>query len=272
MFGSESDFEVCDNAAIEHAGYRDCTLRRVEDWTKGSLENWDSPPHSCSAEKNRKTVLHSKFHLHPTRRQFGMGAAATLIVGLLSVPFWDRTYFADAVFGADLMRSGPLGEEALGEDRAPHTVIEYASLTCPHCAKFFAETFPALKASYIDTGRVRFILREFPFDSVGLAAAVLARHAEQGKYFTFIQALLREQDRWTFGDPVEPLFAIAADFGFTRAQFVAALTDQQMIDGIDWVRLRAAEKFKVNATPTFFIDGGMYKGEMSLEQFGQALT
>jgi protein-disulfide isomerase len=271
MLGYE--LEYCEQESVDRTS-------RAEDWERDGLEDWradresalcSSPSRSTPVTNNRETAPLPKLPNRPTRRQLAMAAAATLSVGLLGVAFWDRTYLADAVFGADLMRPGPLGEEALGEEQALHTVIEYASLTCPHCARFIAETFPALKVNYIDTGRVRFILREFPFDRLGLAAAVLARNAEQGSYFAFVEALLRQQDRWRFGEPIEPLFAIAAQFGFTRKQFSAALTDQYVIDGVDWVRRRAAEKFNVSVTPTFFIDGKMYKGNMSIEQMGSLI-
>jgi len=282
MFESRDDeLEVCERTTIEDCAPSQGTLQ-VEDWAKGSPEIWratSEPPPTCASsicnlpESRRAKARLPKFHLRPTRRRLAVVAAGTLSVGLLSVLFWDKTYLADVVFGADLMRSGPLGEEALGEEQAPHTVIEYASLTCPHCAKFFEETFPALRASYIDTGKVRFILRELPFDKLGVAAAALARHAGQRRYFAFIEALLHQQERWTLpSNPVEPLFAISAEFGFTRAQFMAALTDQHVMDGIEWVRRRAAEKFNVAATPTFFIDGRMYTGRMSFEQIEQALT
>jgi protein-disulfide isomerase len=123
-----------------------------------------------------------------------------------------------------------------------------------------------LKAGYIDTGKVRFILREFPLDALARAAAVLTRAAAPELSFLFVQALLRQQSEWMVDKPLEPLFAIASGFGFTRDSFQAAFSDQRVIAGIDWVRLRAADKFKVGVAPTFFIDRNMYTGAMSLEQ------
>jgi protein-disulfide isomerase len=201
-----------------------------------------------------------------TRRGALIGAGAIALCGALGIAIQNRGYFSETIFGADLMRAGPLGEEALGEEQAPHTVIEYASLTCPHCAKFSEETFPALKAGYIDTGKVRFILREFPLDALAHATAVLARAAAPESYFPFVEALLRRQREWMVDSPVEPLFAIARGFGFTSSAFQAAVSDQRLIAGVDWVRVRASEKFKVGAAPTFFVDGKMRTGFMSLEQ------
>jgi hypothetical protein len=282
MFGSEGELEVCERAAIEDTERGQGARWLVEDWTRGTLEDWavggepallrTSPPHSSLTESNRETVRPRKFRFTATRRQLGVGAAGALLVGLFSIPFWDTGRLTDVVFGPDLVRAGPLGEEALGEERAPLAIIEYASLTCRHCANFCEETFPALKANYIDTGRVRFILREFPLERLAFAVAVLARQVEPGGYFTFVQALLRQQGKWRVDEPIEPLFAIAREFGFTRDRFVAAFSNRRVIDGVDWVRLRAVEKFKVSVTPTFFIDGRMHTGDMSFAQMEQALS
>jgi len=229
-------------------------------------------PLAAPATQNPHARQRGAFGLCPKRRGVLIGAVTIALGGVLGVAFLEKDFFADTIFGADLMRGGPLSEAALGEERAPHTVIEYASLTCPHCANFFKETFPALKAGYIDTGKVRFILREFPLDTLALGAAALARATAQESYFPFVQALSAEQHQWMVDRPLEPLFAIARDFGFTRDSFRAALTDQRVIAGIDWVRLRAAEKFKVSVTPTFFIDGNMRTGAVSLEQLELAMA
>jgi protein-disulfide isomerase len=223
-------------------------------------------PPAALTEGNLATRRRAAFSPRPPRRGVLIGAAALAFGGALGIAAWGTDFFADPIFGADLMRSGPLGEAAVGDERASHIAIEYASLTCPHCAHFFNETFPALQAGYVDTGKMRFILREFPLDALARAAAVLARAAAPESYFPFVQALLRQQSEWMVDRPLEPLFAIASAFGFTRNSFQAAFSDQRLIAGVDWVRLRAAEKFKVGVAPTFFIDRKMYTGAMSLGQ------
>src|SRR6202008_1998594 len=102
-----------------------------------------------------------------------------------------------------------LGERALGQAAAPVTIIEYASATCPHCAHFQKDTFPALKRDYIDTGKVRFIFREFPFDDLALAAFMLARCAPEDKYFALIDVLFEQQEKWVKDNPRDELFKIA---------------------------------------------------------------
>lgn len=284
MLDCVSELETGESVVAEEAehSWRSRSGRlRVADWMNGDVERGtagDKPPRVRAPqlqvgfpESNGDAIPLRKPHFQTTRRQLGVGVAATLLIGLVSARFWDAGYFADLISRADLMRSGPLGEEAVGEEHASHTLIEYTSLTCPHCAGFFNETFPALKASYIDTGKVRFILREFPLDGLARAVAVLARHAEPERYFAFVQALFRRQQLWVVNNPIEPLFAIAAEFGFTRDRFMTAFSDQRVIAGVDWVSLRAARTFKVDSTPTSFIDGKMYKGRMSLEQLAQVL-
>lgn len=163
---------------------------------------------------------------------------------------------------ADLMKPGPLGEQALGSPDAPVTLILYASLTCPHCAHFQAEVFPELEREYIRTGTVRYILREFPFDALGLGVFSLARCVEKDKYFAAVQTLFGAQEKWLVNEPLVPLRELAGRLGFTETSFNACLSDQRISDGIMWVRDRAAEYFDVNATPTFFINRRKHVGEM----------
>jgi protein-disulfide isomerase len=164
------------------------------------------------------------------------------------------------------MQAGPLGEPALGSAEAPVTLIEYASMTCSHCANFAVKVFPTLKSKYIDAGKVRYILREFPLDPLAAAGFMLARCAGD-KYYEVIEALFQTQQKWAFvRDPLPQLLAIARQLGFTQQSFDECLANQKVLDGIDWVRQRAAEKFGVNSTPTFFINGTIHRGEMTLEE------
>jgi protein-disulfide isomerase len=172
---------------------------------------------------------------------------------------------AQSAAEADLMQAGPLGEEAMGSDKASVTIIEYASMTCPHCAHFALNTFPELKEKYIDTGKVRFILREFPFDPVAEGAFMLARCAGKDKFFPVVDLLFRTQREWAVDEPLKPMLATVKQAGFTEQSFKDCLANQKMLDGVRWVRDRASKTFGVDSTPTFFINGKKYAGAMSFE-------
>jgi protein-disulfide isomerase len=171
----------------------------------------------------------------------------------------------------ELMKPGSLPDLMLGSADAPITVVEYASMTCGHCAHFHTIVFPTLKEKYVDTGKVRFIMREFPLDNLAAAAAMLARCAGDGKTFPLISVLFAKQDDWAFvkGDPRPELLKFAKQAGFTQESFEKCLTDQKLLDDISAVRSRAAETFGVNATPTFFVNGKKLNG-VALEDFEKA--
>jgi protein-disulfide isomerase len=173
---------------------------------------------------------------------------------------------------ADLAQAGPLGDQVLGKADAPVTIIEYASMTCSHCATFHNETYPALKEKYIDTGKVRYMLREFPLDPLAMGAFMLARCAGEGKYYPMVEALFAKQKDWVVQKPIEPLMAIAKQAGFTQETFEKCLANQQMMDGIEAVRIRAAEKLGVNSTPTFFINGKIHRGTMTIQELEKQLA
>ena len=173
---------------------------------------------------------------------------------------------------SELMVAGPLGDKALGDPNAKVTVIDYASLTCSHCAHFAETTFTPFKEKYVDTGKVRFIFREFPFDPVATSAFMLARCAPADSYFPMVDLLFRQQKTWAFGDrPADALFNIVKQAGFTQESFRACLTNQQILDGVNWVQKRAADQFGVSATPTFFINGKKLSGALSLEELDQEI-
>jgi protein-disulfide isomerase len=172
---------------------------------------------------------------------------------------------------AELMAPGPLGEQALGNADAPVTIIEYASMTCPHCAHFHETTYPELKKRYIDAGKVRFIFREFPLDPLAAAGFMLARCAGDGKFFPMIETLFAQQKDWVVQKPLEPLLAIARQAGFTKETFDACLANQKVLDGIEEVRSRGAQKFQVNSTPTFFLNGKKLAGTPSIEELSKQI-
>jgi len=176
---------------------------------------------------------------------------------------------------AELAKPGPDGDIVLGSPKAPVTVVEYASMTCPHCAHFSQSTFPELKKRYIDTGKVRFIFREFPFDKLAAAAFMLARcaHATGGndKYMAVVETLFAQQNQWVVEKPLDPLQDIAKQFGFTADSFKACLTNQKVLDGIEAVRDRAVQKLGVNSTPTFFVNGKKLVGDVSIETMSKEI-
>jgi len=158
----------------------------------------------------------------------------------------------------DLMKTvDGLSDVALGPADAKVVVVEYASLTCGHCAHFHDAGFPEFKKKYIDTGKVRFILREFPLDNLAAAAAMLVRCAGPDKHYAFVDLLFDKQGDWAFGsgNPVPRLFEIAKQTGFTQEAFDKCLTDQKLLDEIIAQRSRASDQFGVSATPTFFVNG-----------------
>jgi protein-disulfide isomerase len=144
-------------------------------------------------------------------------------------------------------------------------------MTCPHCANFAINTFPTLKEKYIDTGKVRFIFREFPFDPVAAGAFMLARCAGNDKFLAVVDLLYHTQRTWAVEKPLGPLLQIVKQAGFTEKSFKECLANQKMLDGVEWVRNRAAEKFKVDSTPTFFINGQIQKGAMSFDEMEKVI-
>jgi protein-disulfide isomerase len=167
---------------------------------------------------------------------------------------------------AELLKPGALPDKVLGKDDAKVTIVEYASMTCPHCAHFAETTFPELKSKYIDTGKVRFIFREFPFDPRAEAGFMLARCAGDN-YFPMVEVLFKQQQNWAAAENVkDAMFQLSKLAGFTQESFNACLTDQKLLDQVRAVQKRGADEFKVDSTPTFFINGKTYKGAMSIEE------
>jgi len=209
-----------------------------------------------------------------TRREFVAGSAAMTLTGLaltgvaLSALDWHviGTAYAQTPSAADIAVAGPLGDEVLGKPDAPVTIVEYASMTCGHCATFHTKTYPILKQRYIDTGKVRYIMREFPLDPLAAAGFMLARCAGKDKYYPMIEVLFQKQDQWAVQQPIPPLTAIAKQAGFTQESFEACLSDQKVLDGIEATRTRGSEKLGVNSTPTFFVNGKIMRGAVSIEE------
>jgi len=199
-----------------------------------------------------------------TRREalalFGSAVAAAAL--LRSFPALAQNVPVEA-----LAQPGPLGDVALGPADAKVTIIEYASMTCSHCAAFHKETFPELKKRYIDAGKVRFILREFPLDPLATAGFMLARCDGDSKYYPITDLLFDNQGAWAFtSKPLDALQQMMKQAGFSKEKFEACLKDQKLYDAVNAVRKRAEETFKVNSTPTFFINGQRISGAVSIDE------
>jgi protein-disulfide isomerase len=167
----------------------------------------------------------------------------------------------------DLAVPGPLGDVWLGPADAKVTIIEYASLTCSHCATFHKDTYPKLKERYIDTGKVRFTLREFPLDPLATAGFMLARCEGESKYYPITDLLFDTQRTWAFVDkPLDALQQMLKQAGFSQEKFESCLRDQKLYEAVNAVRKRGEEKFKVNSTPTFFINGQRHGGSLSIDE------
>jgi protein-disulfide isomerase len=197
--------------------------------------------------------------------------AAEVTTGVLP-PFSTSAVAADSnPSPEDLAQAGPDGDVMIGSDKAPVTIIEYASMTCPHCAHFEETTLPELKKRYIDTGKVRYVMREFPLDALAAAGFMLARCAGKDKYETVVETLFAKQADWVVQQPIEPLKAIAKQFGFTEESFNACLANQKLLDSIQAVRDHAVSKLGVNSTPTFFVNGKRLVGDVSIDQLAKEI-
>ena len=206
-----------------------------------------------------------------TRREL-LTAGAVLALGAAAVsagvlpPFTTLAIAADTnPSPEDLAHAGPAGDIMIGSDKAPVTIIEYASMTCPHCAHFEETTLPELKKRYIDTGKVRYVMREFPLDALAAAGFMLARCAGPDKYETVVETLFAKQPDWVVQKPIPPLMAIAKQFGFTEESFNTCLANQKVLEDIQAVRDHAVSKLGVNSTPTFFINGKRFVGDLSID-------
>lgn len=174
----------------------------------------------------------------------------------------------------ELMKPGELPDIVVGKADAPVTIVEYASMTCPHCAVFHNSVLPGLKEKYLDTGKARLIFREFPLDNVAAAASMLARCAGPDKMASVVSKLFETQENWAFvrGSAVPGLFKVAESVGFTQDTFDKCLKDEALLKNIIATRERASKAFGVTSTPTFFINGKRLDGRSDqLATFEQAI-
>jgi protein-disulfide isomerase len=178
---------------------------------------------------------------------------------------------AQEVNPADLLVPGPLGDKVLGPVDAKVSVVEYASMSCPHCANFDTTTFDDFEIKYIDSGKVRYVFREFPLNAPALAIAMLARCAPADQFFDIVHTYFRTQEKWLTATNVKAaILDVGGQFGFTEQSFDACVKNQALFEAINAVQERGSG-FGVKATPTFFINGKKYEGALSLEELDKAI-
>lgn len=212
------------------------------------------------------TALHRSDSLY----QWMMGALCAVLIGLLASPALS-TEAAATDKPADLL-SFIDGDHILGDPKAPVKVIEYASLSCPHCANFHAETFPELQKRYVDTGKVVFIFRHYPLNEPAFRGAMLTECVGEEKFYTFLKVLFNTQSKWAFSaDYVDNLRSIAAVGGVNAETFDACLADkkleERLIAGVSW----ASKDLRVTSTPTLFINGEKVESSRSIDDLAKRI-
>ena len=164
-------------------------------------------------------------------------------------------------------------DRILGNPAAPITIVEYASMTCPHCAHFTDEVLPELKKKWIDTGKVKLVLRDFPLDDEAVHASMIARCAPHDRFYAFVDTFFADQPNWaTAPDYRAALSRLAALGGMSKEQVDACLKDTKLEDQVLGSRLVAANQLGVNATPTFFVNGTKFTGAPTVEEFDKLLS
>ena len=191
---------------------------------------------------------------------------------LLPLRFAARCVLALLCLAPFQARSADLGEPSIGDAAAPVTIIEYASLTCPHCAAFHNEVLPELKQRYIDAGKVRLVLRDFPLDENALKAAVIAHCAGPERQPRFIEVFFAQQQSWTRAkDPIIALKQLARLGGLGDGEIDACLADKDLENAVLQARLDGQKEFDIKSTPTFIINGKVHTGNQTAADFAAVI-
>ena len=209
-----------------------------------------------------------------TRRAFTAALSLTGLAALAGLSPFHLISEALADSVADVNQPQQLPDMALGPKDAEVTITEYASMTCPHCAAFNENVFPKIKAAYIDTGKIRYVFREFPLDIKAAAGSMLSRciaKDDPAKYFAVTDLLFKQQADWVMKNTTETLTRIGKQAGLSQAQVESCLKDQALLDKIVADQKFASDVLKVDSTPTFFINGEKIKGETSFEEFDKRI-
>jgi protein-disulfide isomerase len=210
-----------------------------------------------------------------TRRAF---TTALSMAGLAALAGFSPLRLMSGAFAqtaADVAKPQSLPDMALGPADAKVTITEYASMTCPHCAAFNDQVFPKIKSEFIDTGKVRYVFREFPLDIKAAAGSMLSRciaNGDPNKYFAVTDLLFKSQADWVMKNTTESLSRIGKQAGLSQQQVDDCLKDQALLDKIAADQKYASEVLKVDSTPTFFINGDKIKGEASIEEFEKKIN
>jgi len=185
--------------------------------------------------------------------------------------FFTVAGYSEANWPKMLLSTPPTGERSLGTVGAPVVVLEYASATCPHCAIFHIQSWPQIKRNYVDTGKVRWIIRELPLDSLAMAAFMLARCVPAESYFATLDDLFAAQRQWMGSEPRNELWKLMQRKGMQRDQFDLCLERQDLSDAIYHTAKQAIEQFGVKSTPTFFINGRVIQGSQTFVVFQELI-
>ncbi|MBV6656465.1 MAG: DsbA family protein [Devosiaceae bacterium] len=165
-----------------------------------------------------------------------------------------------------------LPDITLGDPDAPVVIVDYSSMTCPHCARFHTAALPAIKENYIDQGNAYYVFREFPLDARARAASMLARCADDALYHDVIDILFERQREWAAaGNPAEALFDIVGQAGYTQETFNACLTNRDLEQAIVAGAERGSSEFGVASTPTIFINGARFPGARSAQEYAEII-
>jgi protein-disulfide isomerase len=187
----------------------------------------------------------------------------TLIVAVLALGAMNTAQALDKPWVID---------EVMGKADAPITIIEYSSLTCPHCAKFHAETFPKVKSEWIDTGKAKLIFRDLPWDPLAQATAMIA-HCSGDRYFAFLNTFFRTQEQWSRNpQPLAAIKTIAKLGGLGDEQVDKCLSDSGLLNEINARKDDAMSRYNVDSTPSFIIGGKLSSGDMTYDEFAKLLS
>lgn len=200
------------------------------------------------------------------------------LVALFAVLGWAAVVSAGPACAEDLPTHtqeypGSIPDMVLGRADAPATIIEFSSLTCPHCATFHGETLSKIKKEWIETGKAKLVYRDFPLDGVAMGAAMLARCMPTERYFAFLEVLFAGQRQWAYSqNPMASLQALARLAGLSDERSKQCMTDNAMMTAIRAKQAEAEQKYKIDSTPQFLVNGKLLPGAQPYEEFAKALA
>lgn len=225
-----------------------------------------------------ETTRPARVHFRPAFRDvWPVVALLLLAIGLALVPAASHAQRAspDEVEEKTLYDPQGLKDFVVGKDDAPVTIVEYASLTCGHCANFHTQVYPQLKEKYIDTGKARIIMREFPLNARAYAASMITRCVGDGGSLPLLEGLFETQKDWAFkrsnAEFKQALFDFTKQAGLSEEEFNTCLANDELLNNLTARFTRASEDFGVDATPAFFINGKRMRGTPTLENFASVI-